>query len=207
MGEAETLFREAEALQKERESDYPLLYSVQGFLYCDLLQGQGKYQNVRDRVARALEWIEQVGQGSLLDVAVDHLSLGRAHLAETRRDETRNFSTAAEHLDQAVDGLRQAGMQEYISRGLLARAALYRVRREFEPARRDLDEALSIAERGQMGLYRADAHLESARLDLAMANKPEAREHLATAKEMIERMGYHRRDGEVVELEERLKAG
>jgi len=134
-------------------------------------------------------------------------SLGRAHLAETRRDETRNFSTAAEHLDQAVDGLRQAGMQEYISRGLLARAALYRIRREFEPARRDLDEALSIAERGQMGLYRADAHLESARLDLAMANKPEAREHLATAKEMIERMGYHRRDGEVVELEERLKAG
>ena len=59
----------------------------------------------------------------------------------------------------------------------------------------------------QMGLYRADAHLGYARLDLAMADKPEAREHLATAKEMIERMGYHRRDGEVVELEERLKAG
>ena len=37
MGEAETLFREAEALQKERESDYPLLYSVQGFLYCEVV--------------------------------------------------------------------------------------------------------------------------------------------------------------------------
>ena len=33
----------------------------------------------------------------------------------------------------------------------------------------------------------------------------EAREHLKTAKEMINRMGYHRRDKEVEELEEQLK--
>lgn len=32
----------------------------------------------------------------------------------------------------------------------------------------------------------------------------EARKHLATAKEMIERMGYHRRDKEVVELEKEM---
>ena len=66
---------------------------------------------------------------------------------------------------------------------------------------------MAIAERGQMGLHRADAHLGYARLSLAMGDEPEARERLATAKEMIGRMGYHRRDGEVVELEERLKAG
>jgi len=32
----------------------------------------------------------------------------------------------------------------------------------------------------------------------------EASEHLRTAAEMIERMGYHRRDGEVAELEQVL---
>ena len=35
--EAETRFREAEHKQAERQPDYPLLYSLQGFRYCDLL--------------------------------------------------------------------------------------------------------------------------------------------------------------------------
>ena len=112
-----------------------------------------------------------------------------------------------EHLDQAVEGLRQSGNQDYIPLGLLARAALRRVRGEFERARRDLDEAMAIAERDGMGLYRADAHLGYARLYLAMGDEPEARGHLATAKEMVGRMGYHRRKDEVAELEERLEAG
>ena len=35
--EAETRFREAEQMQKDYQPDYPLLYSVWGFRYCDLL--------------------------------------------------------------------------------------------------------------------------------------------------------------------------
>ncbi len=38
-----------------------------------------------------------------------------------------------------------------------------------------------------------------------MGDKRKAREHLDKAKEMVERMGYHRRDGEVAELEEAVK--
>ena len=71
-------------------------------------------------------------------------------------------------------------------------------------AQRDLEEAASIAERGGMGLYQADCHLEYARLYLATGDKHHAREHLETAKEMVDRMGYHRRDGEVQELESQL---
>jgi hypothetical protein len=55
-----------------------------------------------------------------------------------------------------------------------------------------------------MGLHLADYHLESARLQLAQGNHEKAREHWTTAKEMIERMGYHRRDEEVNELEQQL---
>ena len=35
--EAEARFREAEQMQAERQPEYPLLYSLQGFRYCDLL--------------------------------------------------------------------------------------------------------------------------------------------------------------------------
>jgi len=40
-----------------------------------------------------------------------------------------------------------------------------------------------------------------------MDEKDKARESLAVAKEMIERMGYHRRDNEVRYLEGKLKGG
>jgi len=201
--EAEALFGEAEAMQMEWQSEYPLLYSLQGFRYCVLLLGQRKYLEVQDRATRFFEWRAQ--SDSLLTIALDHLVLGKAHLARAQQEGRNDFSKAAEHLDQAVDGLRQAAAQEFIPLGLLDRAALHRVRSDFERARRDLDEAMAIAKRGQMGLHQADAHLEFARLYLAMGEEAEAREHLATAKEMIGRMGYHRRDGDVAELEERLK--
>lgn len=38
-----------------------------------------------------------------------------------------------------------------------------------------------------------------------MNEKAKGREHVTTTKSMIEEMGYHRRDGDVAEIEERLK--
>ena len=104
-------------------------------------------------------------------------------------------------LDQAVAGLRQAGQQDEMPRGLLARAALRRVTRDFDRGRCDLDEALVIATRRGMRLHEADCHLEYARLFLAMGDAAQAREHFAVARRMVSEMGYGRRDGEVAELE------
>ena len=55
-----------------------------------------------------------------------------------------------------------------------------------------------------MHLYEADCHLGYARLYLAMGEKDRARESLGIAKGMIDKMEYHRRDGDVEELEEEL---
>ena len=77
-------------------------------------------------------------------------------------------------LNRAVDGLRKAGTQDHLPRSLIARAELHRVRGDFGRAQRDLDEA-TIAQRGEMGLHRADCHLEYARLCLATGNKEDAR--------------------------------
>ena len=56
LSEAEAAFREAEEMQKERQPQFPLLYSLQGFHYCDLLLSQGKYQEVQSRASQTLEW-------------------------------------------------------------------------------------------------------------------------------------------------------
>ena len=50
--EAERRFREAEQMQAERQPEYPLLYSLQGFRYCDLLLAARR----ACRVARRFRW-------------------------------------------------------------------------------------------------------------------------------------------------------
>jgi len=74
---------------------------------------------------------------------------------------------------------------------------------------------MSISMRGNVGPHQADCQLEYERLHLAVSeaenesaikheNREKAREHWATAKEMIGRMGYHRRDKDVQEIEAQL---
>jgi len=188
--EAAKLFAEAEAMQKEGQPQYPLLYSVQGYWYCDLLLAQGERKEVGRRAGQTLEWAKQ--HGILLGIALDHLSLGRALPLET--DE------AAVQLDEAVEGLRKAGGQEFVPFGLLARAALRRQRGDFAAAQHDLDEAFTLASRSSMRLHLAEYHLEEARLLLAQGDKHAADRHLAAACDLIAATGYHRRDPEVREL-------
>jgi tetratricopeptide (TPR) repeat protein len=200
--EAESLFREAEEMQKEDQPEYPTMYSLWGFRYCDLLLSQGKYQEVLSRAEQTIEIARSANW--LLDIALDHLSIGRAHLLQLIQEGSQDFTPAKEHLNQAVDRLRQAGQQDDLPRGLLARAELYRAQGEFDKAQHDLDEAMTIAERGGMRVHQADCHLGYARLHLAMGDNDRAREHLAIAGEMIGQMGYHRRDREVRDLEDML---
>lgn len=200
LSEADSAFREAEKRQKESQSAFPLLFSAQGFRYCDLLLDQGKYQEVQARAEQTLKWVRW-----LLSIAFDHLLMGRAYLLQAQRESTDTFDKAMEYLKLAVNGFRQAGNLGELPRGLLARAELYRLKDEFERAQADLDEAMNIAERGSMGLHEADCHLGYARLYLAKNDKEKARESWATAREMIERMGYHRRDRDVEEIGRELE--
>ncbi|MCP4426855.1 MAG: hypothetical protein GY803_20395, partial [Chloroflexi bacterium] len=213
--EAEALFREAEEMQKEEQPDYPYLYSLQGFHYCDLLLSLGRVQEVRQRAAQTLEWVKQ--QNWLLDIALDRLSLGRAALLQAVQErEAADSENPAEHpalreaeswLEQAVAGLRDAGRQDYLPRSLLARAALRRVCRDFEKAWIDLNELYEIASRSGMRLFLADYHLEAARVLNAEGRIAEMREHLAAAASLIEETGYHRRDGELGELRALIERG
>jgi tetratricopeptide (TPR) repeat protein len=191
-------FEEAERMQEEMQLDYPRLYSVQGFWYCDLLLDQGRDAEVRERAEQFFAW--RVPSDSLLDVALDHLSLGRAHLLAAQRGAGGDLAQAASHLVASVNGLRRAGRQDYLPLGLLARTALHTHTRAFALARKDLDEALTLTTRCGLRLHEADAHLGLARLALAEGDPASAGAHLALARKIIEATGYHRRDGELREL-------
>jgi tetratricopeptide (TPR) repeat protein len=202
---AKDLFEEAEGMQRERQPEYPLLYSVPGFWFCDLLLSGSGYQEVGERAKNALD-IVLGGSRNLLDIALSTLSLGRAALLQAQAEGPAVLPEAERCLNQAVQGLRDAGQHQELPRGLLARAELHRFKKDWPAAWRDLDEACEIAERGEMRLHLADYHLEAARLSLAEGNKDKAREHFTTAKQMVEEMGYGRRTPEIDELAKQLGA-
>jgi hypothetical protein len=194
-------------VQKGWQPEYPKLYSGGGFRYCDLLLDRGQDTDVRERAAQMLNWEQE---GWLLDTALDHLSPGRAHLLAAQRGARSKLAQAqaASHLVTSVDGLRRAGDQLYLPLGLIARAALYTHTRTFDLARKDLDEAYTLATRCGFRLHACDVHLGYARFCLADGAPTTARPHLARARKLIDETGYHRRDEELATLEGALaKAG
>jgi len=187
--------------------------SLLGHRYRDLLLTQGRYAEVHLMVEQILETHRREGF-NLIDVALLHLARGRALLLQATREGAEHLADAESSMNKAMHKLRQTGRDVHLPHGLLAHTELCRVKGQFERAQADLDEAMRIAIRDSMGLHEADCHLEYARLYLAMSerepeeikqqNREKAREHWSTAREMIERMGYHRRDKDVQEIEAQL---
>jgi tetratricopeptide (TPR) repeat protein len=282
--DARRLFEQAEAMQAERQPEYPRLYSLGGFRYCDFLlsaveraawcavgrpfqadtssdcppgatdtflpasestggqaaRGTQRKQEpagghadengsaakesgdksphsktcdaVIERATQTLTWAER-NRLSLLGIALDHLTLGRAalyrallHVGESLRDShgvsaPPDYAEAGRHLAAAVDGLRAAGHLDFLPHGLLTRAWLRFVGGDAIESRADLDEAWEIAERGPMPLHMADIHLTRARLFHAAKPYPwqDPCADLAAARRLIEEHGYHRRDGELAD--------
>jgi tetratricopeptide (TPR) repeat protein len=153
--QAEQLFLEAEAIQARREPDRPILYSLQGYWYCEYLITKQATLDVLNRAQRFLEWSGRL----LLDRALCHLLLGKA---------SPNGSEQARiYLDQAVENLRRAGQVHYVPRGLLARAAQFRCSKLFLEAEKDLTEAWILTVRCGMRPHMVDCLIERSRLWLA----------------------------------------
>jgi CHAT domain len=179
--------------------------------------------------AKSQNFLPDIALGTLtLGRAYLGFALEKVALQRTEASVENDARTAHARLDEAVDGLRAAAILEYVPSGHLARAAFRRSVGDWDGAARDLDEVAEIAEPGPMRLHLCDMALERARLAFAriaafaplnrlIDDSPpqpespgaeesaklaaEARANLATARELIERCGYHRRDEELAELE------
>jgi tetratricopeptide (TPR) repeat protein len=167
--EATEVFRQAEAKLIELQFGFSLLFALSGYQYCVLLLAQGDAEEAQRRANQTLvEWAK-TRQGSILDIALDHLTLGLAELALAVTNQGADLGHAAKHLDAAVSSLRTAGQQQFLPSGLLARAGYYRAVGDVGRGRQDLEETWAIATRGGMRLHECDVHLECARLLTAMA--------------------------------------
>lgn len=206
--DARTRFAEAERMQKESQPEYLRLYSLQGFRYCDLLLApwerlawQARFpdatppdaadstitlNDIEQRVTQTQQWA--IDSRFLLDIAHDHLTLARVALYRSRLEQKPlpDLNDPESHIARAVTGLRKAGQQHHLQRGLLTLAWYRRDHGDEAGARAALDEAQAIALRGPMPLHLADIHLYRARL---FADRAE----LDKARTLIEKHGYNRR--------------
>ncbi len=208
--QALVLFQQAEQIQLERQPELPQFYSLQGFWYCDLLLEQAKGQASREAKNKGIKvvqerysnWEKWRTEGDpLLDRSLEYLTLARAYLAL----EPVQLTEAERWIQQAVEGLRKAGTQDHLPRGLLTRAQFFRLSGDCAKAQEDLDEVYELAEPSGMRLFLTDYHLESARLGFAAGWQTEKiQQHIQQAEKLIQDTGYHRRDVELGELKERL---
>lgn len=212
---AGALFTEAEAMQRDRQPLFELLYSLRGFQYCDWLlaptdqaawrkvlnlqsldpapQRVEELAEVERRAKTTLEWSRQ--HEFLLDIALDHLTLARAGLIRAiLTGPLPHPLLSIPNLSNALSGLRAAGQMDYLPRGLLTAALYHFVCGEHELAEKNLAEAQQIAERGPMPLFLADVHLHRARMF-------KHRAELAEAARLIRELGYGRRFAELADAE------
>lgn len=228
--DARHAFEDAEQIQAEGQPKLPLLYSLLGFRYCDLLLSPAegaawartlqqnaarvnskKLADVAQRAMHTLEWAKFSPGGALFDIAVDHLTLARsafydAVLSSRKSRLKTKASTLEDAFDVVVAELRQGGRQDLIPRGLLTRAWFRFLTANSEGAREDLDEAWEIAERGPMRLHMADIHLYRSRLFFREERYPweSPQADLDAAEGVINECGYHRRDEELADAKQAI---
>ena len=115
---AEALFVDAERSQKEREPQFPLLYAFQGFQYCDLLYSVRRPNAALERASQTLERARL--RHWLAEIALDNLTLGRAHLA-------LGLESSGEQRF-GLDGKRQFALRQSQARGGRGRPAHFGTR-------------------------------------------------------------------------------
>lgn len=198
LDEARLVFDKAEDHERLVRST---LRGRHGYRYDDLLLTLGDYASVRRRNEDRLPSLTLARP---LLRGIGRLTLGTVSMCAPTSDGWE--AEARAHLDAAVVALRVARRRDYLPRGLLARARFHRRTGDFDAARRDLDEARSIADGSGMRVYQADCRLEAAWLHLAVGDHTAAREAYAIARVEVDAMGYHRRDPELGALRQALGA-
>ena len=130
----------------------------------------------------------------LLTIALDQLSIARAHATAIQSEDTPTHREAAEqYFNHAVEGLRKAGDTMYLPKGLLTRAQWRLQTNRRAAALEDLDEVYEIAESGNMGLYLVDWHIAMSRLRRLEEDHAAAEQHKMEAVRRVRETGYLRR--------------
>jgi hypothetical protein len=221
VAEARDRFTEAETMLAKQQPESPLLYSLAGFRYCDLLLSEAECaawlrfiapdiverpqqeacarfasqcREVGQRAAQTLRRAEERGLG-LLTPALDHLTLGRAAVYRAVLDVEGPGRAAA--LQSAREHLDEAvdGLRRASAQDFLPRGLLSRAW-----LRHIVDD--DIAARADLDeawgvAERGPMRLHMADILLYRARLFHDKAALEGARTLIEKHGYHRRDAEL----------
>ncbi len=172
ISEAERLFQEAEQLRQSTNVDYgPILSTGGHWRHCELLLDQGQWDRAKSLVQEDLLWMEEHGgpDSDPTQAAVEHMILGRVYMLDPSQGPAQErMAKAEEYLRLSLEEFRKSSQTQYMSHGLLALAALERVRGSYSRAAEHLLETHDIMKRSGSSLHEPDYLLESARLHLAM---------------------------------------
>ena len=187
-------------MQKERQPAYPRLYSLQGFQYCDLLLDQGRDAEVRERAARALD------VASAAHCAPRHRPrppLPRPRPPPRRPARRRRRPRPGRLPPRSKPSTASAAPA---SRTTSPSASSPAPPSTPTPAPSP-PPATTSTKPSPSPPAAASASTKPtptsayARLALAEGDPAAARAHLAAARAIIDATGYHRRDGELADLE------
>ncbi len=216
--ESDTALHDSHRLFQEHDAgSMDELPDAHHFMVCDVLLARGRPEDVQQRLTRSISCEEQ--KSATLRMGIDSLLRGKT-VEHLEGGHVVRLPSARDALESAVTIFRQAGKQEYVIRGLLARAHLYHTIREFPFAWEDLEEAQELIEWNDMRVYLADYHFEAARVlydeyvgeDGKFSSDKAGQEihqrmhtHLEMAEALIWDTGYRVRDEELERLLTLLK--
>ncbi|HWE19137.1 MAG TPA: toll/interleukin-1 receptor domain-containing protein [Hyphomicrobiaceae bacterium] len=215
---ASDLFSESEVIRGKVWPDEAQQYSVQGYIYGELLLARGDPDKALSRGQYMIRSNERhISRNGSRIGAVADLAFGRLLVAVAQ--DRLNRPEAADTFYGAVEDMRRAKFDALLPLALLARAAHRRRRAAagevvlIDGIRADLAAVEDIAGE-EMQFYLADLALERARFALDVPSafgamqdaRVEASAQTAKAAELIAAIGYHRRDSELVDLRTRLAA-
>lgn len=168
--EAIARFVAAEEMHATANPQFPQLYSLGGYQYCDTLLELGRATEVLARAEANVQLSTR--HGTPLDIGLSLLARARAaaHLSAAGYPQAR---APLLQLNDATNALRRAGQDIYVAESLLAFAEHLRRSGQFNEAGICLDEVYDLVTRGGIRLHLMNWRLESARLCLAqIANAP-----------------------------------
>ncbi len=217
LAQADALFEQAMAIEREHRPRPPFLYSQGLFRYGYFLIETGRAEMILADESADPAWGKNGEDSSLLSEAIRLLILGAAHraLIEAGNRAPAFLAEGERILDDAINAFQTAGYADYTVRGLLERAHFYRALRNtryYAGAQADLARAAAEARRGQMDLLYADVLLQQVACYLDVwpvmttsersSNRNKINDSLATARQLIEDISYGRRRGMLGELQD-----
>jgi hypothetical protein len=190
---SETVFREAERIHRTAQDTN--LYSLGGLHYGILLVNRGRIEEVSFRARLDLDW-QKYASRIPLNTAFAHLLYALAEVrnngAYKHKNGTSGIVAAANLVAISLDHIRKANVDDHLPLALMINAEAQWRAKQLETAHLNMREAETIAARGPMPLFMADAHLLRARIALSQGDLDATKEKRDAALELIAKHGYGR---------------